>query len=337
MKIVYVASKYDYGIEERGFSFEHYNFYDTLQGMGHEIEYFDFLSLFHEFGRDRMSNMLREVVDRVRPELMFTFLFTDQFDPRVLRKITEETSTVTFNWFADDHWRFENFSRHWAPCFTFVSTTDSSAVARYKAVGYDHALLTQWGANPRVYVRRPGALRYVATFVGQSYGDRPAVIASLRKAGIDVQTWGASWNLRRRHTFARRYKLMSATKYQHIMDATRITQSEMIDVFCASRINVNLSSSSQAGENQIKGRNFEIPACGGFQLSGYAAGLEKCFVPDEEIVCYRSTGELVEKARYYLEHDEKRTAIAEAGYRRVMRDHTYEVRLAELFRQMHLG
>ena len=42
MKILYAASKFDYGIPARGYSFEHYNFYDSLVGMGHEVEYFDF-------------------------------------------------------------------------------------------------------------------------------------------------------------------------------------------------------------------------------------------------------------------------------------------------------
>jgi spore maturation protein CgeB len=337
MKIVYVAAKYDYGIQERGLSFEHYSFYDTLVAMGHEVEYFDFLSVFRRFGRERMSRMLREVVDSVRPDLMFTFLYTDEFDPRVLRAITDETGTVTFNWFADDQWRFDGFSRHWAPCFSFVSTTDPSSVPRYKASGYDRVLLTQWAANPRICARRSTPPRYEAAFVGQAYGDRPAVIAALRRAGIDVRTWGASWRLRRWHTLARRCRLMSGRRYERIVDSTRLTQAEMVGVINASRINVNLSSAWRGQQNQIKGRNFEIPACGGFQLSGHADGIEEWFAPGKEIVCYRSTAELIELARYYLDHEPERAAIADAGYRRVMRDHTYEIRLRDLFRQMHLA
>ena len=276
------------------------------------------------------------VGEDVKPDLMFTFLFSDEFDPVLLKKITEQTKTITFNWFADDHWRFETFSRFWAPCFSFVSTTDVNAVPKYRAAGYRNVLLTQWAANPRIYVKRDVPQNVPVSFVGQVYGDRPEMIRALSKSGIDVQTWGAYWNLRRWHTYTRRLRLISADRYERIINSTRITQEEMIQIFNVSRINLNLSRSSQQGENQIKGRNFEIPACGGFQLSGYARGFEEYFALDTEIVCYRTQDELLEKGRYYLDHEEERAAIAEAGYRRVMRDHTYAHRFHRLFRDMHL-
>ena len=135
MKIVYVALKYDYGIAERGLSFEHYNFFDTLVHMGHDIVYFDFMTLLNELGRDDMNKRLLDVVKAERPELMFTFLFGDELDPRVVRRISKETGTVTLNWFADDHWRFETFSRRWAPNFNWIVTTASDAVPKYAAMG----------------------------------------------------------------------------------------------------------------------------------------------------------------------------------------------------------
>jgi spore maturation protein CgeB len=129
---------------------------------------------------------------------------------------------------------------------------------------------------------------------------------------------------------------MSAQRLEEIGNATRINQDEMINLFNATRINLNLSTSSQTGANQIKGRNFEIPACGGFQLTGNASRLEEFFVPDREIVTYETIEEMIEKIRYYLSHDQERQAIADAGYARVKRDHTYEHRFRSLFRQMGL-
>ena len=45
MKILYAAMKHDYGDPKRGYSFEHYNFYDFFQQAGHEVLYFDFMEL----------------------------------------------------------------------------------------------------------------------------------------------------------------------------------------------------------------------------------------------------------------------------------------------------
>ena len=336
MRILFVALKYDYGIPSRGYSFEYYNFYDSLVGMGHEVEYFDFMSLFQEFGREEMTRMLRRRVDESRPDLMFALLFSDQFDQETLAKITRETSTVTFNWFADDHWRFDDFSRHWAPCFRFVSTTDARSVERYRAIGYRNVLLTQWAANPRLYRKADLPQRYDVSFVGQGYGDRPAILRELKRQRIPVVTFGTHWHLRRWHRGLRKLRLMSPASFQRVIDATRISQEEMITVFQASRINLNLSSSSAQGDNQIKGRNFEIPACGAFQLSGYAERLEKFFDIGKEIVCYRTIEELAEKARFYLDHEQERQAIAQAGHQRVLREHTYQHRFSKLFSAMGL-
>lgn len=336
VKILYVAMKYDYGVPERGLSFEHYNFYDTLVAMGHEVEYFDFGTEFRAKGREGMTKLLQQRVEETKPDLMFTFLFSDEFNYDILRSITEKKQAVTFNWFADDHWRFENFSRHWAPCFTFVSTTDIHALPKYKAIGYQNALLTQWAANPHIYKKGSGNHLYDVTFVGQAYGDRPATLNALKKSGITVHTWGLNWNVRRRHLLARKVGLLSAEQLEQIANASRISQEQMVHIFGTSRINLNLSEASQHGSNQIKGRNFEIPATGGFQLSGYAERLDEFFEMDKEIVCYRTVDELREKIRYYLDHENERAAIAEAGYRRVVREHTYAQRLTQLFRQMRV-
>jgi spore maturation protein CgeB len=334
VKILFVALKYDYGIPERGYSFEYYSFYDTLVGMGHDVEYFDYYTLFKQHGSLAMTKMLRRKVEEWKPDLLFFFLFTDQFNYEELRKITTETNTITFNWFADDHWRFNNFSRHWAPCFSYVSTTDEKSVEKYTAAGYKNILLTQWAANPRIWKRGNGEINFGVTFIGQAHGIRKKVIQFLRREGIPIEVWGIMWRLHRIHSIAHRMHIFSDRTLERIIDSTRISQQEMIDIIQVSKINLNLSAASQDSENQIKGRNFEIPACAGFQLSGYAYALEKYFQMDREIVCYRTPEELAEKIRYYLHHEKERIAIAEAGYQRVCKEHTYTQRFTLLFQQM---
>lgn len=67
-------------------------------------------------------------------------------------------------------------------------------------------------------------------------------------------------------------------------------------------------------------RCFEIPAAGTFMLSQYTEDLASMFEPDKEAVYFKTPEELVEKAKYYLEHDGEREQIARAGYERLMRD-----------------
>lgn len=370
MKILYVALKYDYGKPEQGYSFEHFNFYDSLVHMGHDILYFDFVTLMQELGKAAMNQKLLETVKAEKPDLMFTVLYTNELDKAVVKEISNNTDTVTLNWFCDDHWRFENFSRHWAPCFNWAVTTAQSALPKYKEINYKNVIKSQWACNPFLYRKMNLPLKYDMTFVGQPHGDRRETIRALRGAGINVKTWGSGW------------------------DVGRISQEEMIQVFNQSRINLNLSNASacvvdgmttnlalkllsryfdliplgsgmkRIGKqylskmnncnikanrrrpsgnkyqnilDQIKGRNFEVPGCGGFIMTGKADNLDEYYEIGKEVVCFENTEDLVEKAYYYLEHEAERSAIARAGYDRTMREHTYAHRFDDIFRRIGLS
>jgi spore maturation protein CgeB len=48
------------------------------------------------------------------------------------------------------------------------------------------------------------------------------------------------------------------------------------------------------------------------------------------VAIYHTPEECVELARYYVDHESEREAIARAGQRRTLRDHTYKLRMQEL-------
>jgi spore maturation protein CgeB len=334
--------KHDYGKPERGFSFEHWNFYDSLARMGHDILYFDFMTLYQERGRAWMNRRLLDVARAESADMLFCVLFADELDPEVMRRVSSETSTVTVNWFCDDHWRFENFSRRWAPNFDYVVTTASSAVPKYEAIGYLNVIKSQWACNHRLYRKLGLPPRYDVTFIGQPHGNRRAVIEAIRSAGIDVRTWGTGW------------------------DSQRLDQDAMIRVMNESRITLNLSNASKpqrdvrslarAGVNfaralsrkrdgcaappfaasaqfaeQIKARNFEAPGCGAFLLTGKADDIERYYDLEREIATFDGVDELVAQIHYFLAHDDERQQIADAGHARTVREHTYDHRFADIF------
>ena len=69
-------------------------------------------------------------------------------------------------------------------------------------------------------------------------------------------------------------------------------------------------------------------------LTGRAENLEDYYAIDKEIVCFDDVDDLVEKARYFLRHEDERARIAEAGYERTLREHTYAHRFTEIFDQL---
>jgi spore maturation protein CgeB len=361
MLILYAVMKYDYGQLERGYSYEHYNFFDTLVHMGHDIIYFDFMTLLRQYGKTGMNRRLLEVVKAEKPALMFTELFTDEIEPRTVNTISKDTETITLNWFTDDHWRFDGFSRHWASRFNWVVTTTASALPKYATLGHQNVLKSQWACNQFLYRKLDLPPIYDVTFVGQPHGDRPQIIQAIRDSGIGVQVWGTGW------------------------ESGRLSQDGMIRVFNQSRINLNLSNASTGAvrmpaykaayhtvsqslnvlpyvpevkktlkswlgmnseraaapanmsySQQIKGRNFEVPGCGGMLLTGRADNLEDYYEVGQEVACYENTADLIDKIKYYLQHEDERVALAEAGYRRTLAEHTYVHRFTDIFQRIGL-
>jgi spore maturation protein CgeB len=313
LRILYVAMRYDYGDPARGLSYEEHAFYHSLVMMGHEVIRFDPIALGERFGRAAASRMLLETVYRYTPDLMFTALFRDDLEPTAVEEVSTRTPTVTFNWFADDHWRYESFSRRWAPRFNWVGTTSAAAAAKYARDGIAHVIQTQWACNAHLW-RPLGLPRTVdVSFVGQPHGDRRTIIEALKRHGIAVQCYGVGW------------------------PAGRVSQGQMIKLFNASKINLNLSNASRGEVEQVKGRDFEVPGCGGFLLTRASPEIGRCYQVGREIACYDDTDDLVAKIRYYLAHDDERDAIAAAGYQRVMAEHTYDRRFAALFDRMRLA
>lgn len=86
----------------------------------------------------------------------------------------------------------------------------------------------------------------------------------------------------------------------------------------------------------LNARAFELAGCGGFQLITASEAVVRHFEPGKEIETFRDLDELREKVRYYLDHDDERRAIAEAGRQRAHAEHTYRHRLQQMLRTMRL-
>jgi glycosyltransferase involved in cell wall biosynthesis len=102
---------------------------------------------------------------------------------------------------------------------------------------------------------------------------------------------------------------------------------EMYQVLSRLKIGLNAHGPSTYASNM---RLFETTGVGTCLLTDWKPNLPDLFEPDSEVVDYRSPEEAVEKARYLLDHPAEREAIATAGQRRTLRDHTYTQRAEEL-------
>lgn len=344
MKILFVGLEYDRYDISRGHSFEWNNFYGSLKRMeGVEVS----SASFHEIltlGRQGFADKLMAQVERKKPDLVFIFMYTDELTPETIRRLRAKTTVL--GWFGDDYWRFDNYSRYFANAFSWVATTYIKAPARYHALGQKNVISSQYFCDAAAYKPLPCEKDTDVSFVGLKNDGRAALASQIRAAGLPLALYGGGW------------------------DGGRLSQPDLIRLFSRSKINLNLANPRSLWERnsfgrlfarrsinrfvpdfhfinnvrswlnqripQIKGRPFEVAACGGFCISGYAEGFEEYYKENKEMVFYRTTNDLIEKIRYYLGHGEEREAIAKAGYERTLREHTAEKRFDAIFKTMGL-
>ncbi len=308
LKIVFANMLYDYGDPARGYGLEMV-LYDQLHRMGHQLIPFHYDVLLRESGKEKMNARLLELIYEEHPDVLFTILSENQFDPAVIGEISRRTDTVTFNLCADDHWRF-GFTSEWAPYFNWMVTTCAAAVPLYRQIGYPNVLLSQWGCNPAIHRKLDIGKIYDVSFVGMPHGNRVEILQQLVDAGIRVHVWGSGWS------------------------SGRVSIEQMVNIFNQSKINLNLSRCSSADVLQIKARDFEVPGCGGFLMTGHNEELRPYYEFGKEIEGYRDVNELIEKIQYYLVHEEEREHVAAAGYKRAQEEHGYKQRFEALFQAM---
>lgn len=103
----------------------------------------------------------------------------------------------------------------------------------------------------------------------------------------------------------------------------------MPQIIKCSKINLNFTNIPIS--SGLPQRIFDILGCGGFLMTNFQSELLDWFIPDEDLVIYYSIPDLIEKTAYYLEHEEERVAIAKNGYQKTVRQHTYALRLVQMF------
>lgn len=101
-------------------------------------------------------------------------------------------------------------------------------------------------------------------------------------------------------------------------------------LFRYSKININITLHSI--KSGIPLRCLDVMACQGFLLSNYQSELAEYFEDGEEIVLWHDFEDLQNKIVYYLNHEEERKQIAEAGYRKVKENFSYDFLVGQMMK-----
>lgn len=151
-----------------------------------------------------------------------------------------------------------------------------------------------------------------------------------------VRFYGPGWTFRDKilrpiSGLGRKFNLKKLTKFVNAQRIS-ISQDDERKLYASAKICVNIHEYYKDGT--IKGysneREFKVPASGGFQISDYIPGMERYFELEKEIVIARSPEEWFSKIDYYVNHESDRKKIQEEGTLRVLKEHSYVNRVAQL-------
>lgn len=166
------------------------------------------------------------------------------------------------------------------------------------------------------------------TFVGNlgskgQYLDRRDTLARIINEGFKLKWWGP----RLPRKFSTLTLIMG--KLGRSYGGKFIWGEEYIKVAKLSKVFIALDSQPHM-KKSMSARMYTAVGCGAFYMCRHVEGIEDILEPGKEIVTFRSEQEMIDLIRYYLENDELRMKIAKAGQNRVLRDHTYEVRMRQM-------
>ncbi|MDE2750865.1 MAG: glycosyltransferase [Chloroflexota bacterium] len=107
--------------------------------------------------------------------------------------------------------------------------------------------------------------------------------------------------------------------------------SKLREYVCRSKINLCITRGAHASVRaSSSSRPFELAALGACIVANPYLGIEEWFEPAKELILVASAEEAIERYQHLLAHDSERIAIGKAARQRVLKQHTFRHRAAEL-------
>lgn len=276
--------------------------------------------LFHRRCLDINCHFTR-IIEDFRPQLII-IVKGSHILPETLKKINR-FSIPCVNWHVDDPFNPRYITPYSDENLTLYDIHFSSRphlFEEYRNKGARRVKYLEFCFDPTIFypINSIQNIKYELIFVGNWSKNREQWIKDLAPF-FNVCVWGGSWwrarSLRQETNIQMMYRSATLEDYSRVVSNSKI---------CLNFLTLD-------NRDQTNLRNFETPACKGFQLCNRTAQLINIFKEDEEISLFDSKQELIDKIRYYLKHENERIEIAKKGFENVIKnDHTFLMRCKQL-------
>ena len=265
----------------------------------------------YDFGQKLINLRLVREVKRYKPDLVLV-IKGENITPDTVLKIKKVSRVV--NYFSDYmRWFSDEQIKSWLKAYEVVYTGDMWDVETYRKKGFKNLYHVHLPAPPMKKI--PKNKKNDVVFVGAYSKERENAFKKLKD--LDFKIWGDQ-------------KWAESSLKDNFMGKW-LSNDENLDVFKKTKIVVNFHNDLTGKNRYINLRAFEAVASQALLISDLRRDLPTVFKIGEEILIYKNSDDLYKKVIYYLEHEKERQKIALKGYKRVLKNHTYEVRVKQMF------
>ena len=325
-------------------STEYYDYFraveDSFQNLGWEtrveVFYYQVMSLWERavyniyklfFGHEAFPILFNKRVlksyAKFEPDLVFVF----QAVPLTAASMKTLSQSKTVLWILESIFEKEHIyaiRKYFDSIFLYIK----SDMPRLLKTDNTEAHFLPCAVDEKVYFPLPKSEEVDISFVGNLNIDRLQSERAMlllevvkRFRDLNIKIYGVlSPDLERR--FAEEFP-----DYRKYFQNTTISPQEVNALYSKSKICINIHGSGRAeGTNQ---RFFEVLGTKSFQIVNENDFICENF-SNREVVTYKDREDLLDKISYYLENKHERLEIAENGYKKVIREHTFRRRVSKV-------
>lgn len=288
-------------------------------GMVKEVDYFGYNA---EYGQIKLFSHLLDTCHAIHPTLILTQIHNgDILNPDTIRRLRMANPNAKIvNW-NGDFWPDNLLSKEGielAKTFDLQLTINRDALDQYKQLGVN-ADYWQIGYEPDGIGCKPSNKQhYDVVFLGNGYSQQRRKLGKFLSglSGIKLGLYGSGWS-----------KSEGQTTYD-FKAGCKIYQSSKISI----------GDSQWPDTGFVSNRIFQALAAGGAALAHeWFRDMEQLGLIDgETCVIWKSYAELEDKIRYYLNNENERQRIADAGQQMCLTRHSFNMRVVELFEMLEM-
>lgn len=304
----------------------------SLRALGHEVLVYNHeRDNFVEKMRQKLSHsafinykneQLLALLDKEKPDVFFSIYGRTQTAQTI--EAIKKRNILTVSWWLNDPFEL-GFQLAPASHYDYYFSNSLYTQDTYRSKGVNNIHFLPVGIDTNTHkpaIDRQQNKLYEVLFAGDFHPVREKILATLVRNNIPVSIMGP-WNKKS----MQENDLLSP---HFIRKRCFFSPQEMVQAFQQSKIVLNIHSWLGSYDYGTNPRLFETNGCAVFQISDTKKEIPLLFEPNKEIVLYNNTEELTAQITYYLQHNDKREQIAQAGYLRAIQEHTYLKRMEQM-------